>query len=111
MRGISGCWASGTISVDFVPCDLIVPNVFSPNGDGVNDAVVLDAPWGGTLTFQVFNRWGQRVHIGSAAHVEWNGRSSFSGELVPEGTYFYTLDVDSYTGERRSQQGTLQLLR
>ncbi|MBK8948773.1 MAG: gliding motility-associated C-terminal domain-containing protein [Flavobacteriales bacterium] len=109
--GADGCWASGTISVDFVPCDLIVPNVFSPNGDGVNDAVVLDAPWGGTLTFQVFNRWGQRVHVGSAAHVEWNGRSSFSGELVPEGTYFYTLDVDSYTGERRSQQGTLQLLR
>ena len=109
--GADGCWASGTISVDFVPCDLIVPNVFSPNGDGVNDAVVLDAPWGGTLTFQVFNRWGQRVHVGSAAHVEWNGRSSFSGELVPEGTYFYTLDVDSYTGERRSQRGTLQVLR
>ncbi len=109
--GSDGCRTSGSVQVNFDLCDLIVPNVFSPNGDGINDAVVLDAPWGGTLTFQVFNRWGQRVYVGSAAHVEWNGRSGFSGEPVPEGTYFYLLEVAGFTGERRDLQGTMQLLR
>ncbi|MBV6404367.1 MAG: gliding motility-associated C-terminal domain-containing protein [Flavobacteriales bacterium] len=109
--GPDGCTVSGTMVVRFDPCDLVVPNVFSPNGDGVNDAVVLDAPWGGTLTLQVFNRWGQRLYVASAPHVAWNGRSGLSGEPVPEGTYFYILELVTFTGERRSVHGTIQLLR
>ncbi len=106
-----GCSVSGTVTVRFEPCDLEVPNVFSPNGDGANDAVVLDAPYGGTLELQVFNRWGQRLYLGSGSHVEWNGRSGLSGELVPEGTYFYTLELQTFTGVGRTLRGTFQLLR
>ncbi|MCB9171063.1 MAG: gliding motility-associated C-terminal domain-containing protein [Flavobacteriales bacterium] len=106
-----GCMASGSVQVTFGPCELIVPNVFSPNGDGNNDIIALDAPDGATLHLSIFNRWGERVLDRSAVHVDWDGRSGMSGERLVEGTYFYTLDMIGADGEVRSQTGTILLLR
>jgi gliding motility-associated-like protein len=73
------------------PNDLIVPNGFSPNGDGANDFLEIEA----ILLFpnnelQIFNRWGSKVFEAQGYRNEWDG--SFNGNPVPDGTYFYTLD-------------------
>jgi gliding motility-associated-like protein len=83
--------------------DLIgpLPNVFSPNGDGVNDAFLRlgseQAARCGELA--VMNRWGQVLQSGQSEGAIWNGKNT-NGEPVPDGVYFYiiTTGVQQYSG-------------
>ncbi len=80
-----------------VPTEIVVPNVFSPNGDGQNDALV----FGGVqfypnTSLQVLNRWGKEVYSSSNYKNTWKPSKD-----IPEGTYFYILKMKSgkeYTG-------------
>lgn len=90
--------------------DILVPNVFSPNGDGQNDVW---GPVGGglvSLDAQVFNRWGQLVASLSAPGQVWNGRTG-AGEEVPDGTYWYVLEAQGADGRRYELTGSITLLR
>lgn len=83
------------------PCDLIVPSGFSPNGDGINDVfeiVGISAFPDNKVT--IFNRWGNLVYEANGYNntsVVWDGQNT--GALpngtgpVPEGTYFYVIDL------------------
>ena len=94
----------------FELCELIIPNIFSPNGDGSNDAVDLTAPAGWSIGMRIFNRWGQRVAELDGAHVVWNGRHGTTGEPVADGTYFYTFEMTHPTVEIVSRSGTIQVV-
>ena len=89
--------------LDPTSCD-IVPNGFSPNGDGVNDELVIPAlaqyP---NFSMNVYDRWGNAVYEydnnGRAQPIWWDGFSTGSmtinkGEKVPVGTYFYTIEFN-----------------
>lgn len=92
---------------------LDIPNVITPNGDGVNDVFELilsvDPMWVDNLEFRVVNRWGNSVYESNQL-PSWNGKSG-SGD-VPEGVYFYTL---KYTDTRNEQvyenQGFVTVVR
>ena len=87
--------------LDITSCT-IVPNGFSPNGDGANDTLIIPAlsqyP---NFEMQVFNRWGNKVYEykrnGDASPDWWDGTTTTGtvvlnkGELLPTGTYFYTI--------------------
>jgi len=86
--------------LDLTPCDL-VPNGFSPNGDGVNDILVVPAlskfP---NFTMEIYDRWGNIVYDysnnGRARPLWWDGYSRGrltidKKETVPVGTYFYII--------------------
>jgi gliding motility-associated-like protein len=83
-----------------------VPEAFSPNGDGVNDwLVITNIDSYPNNTFTVFNRWGNKVYETSPYRNLWDGTSQFGavyGETLPEGTYYYVLDLgngsDAFTG-------------
>lgn len=95
---VDGCPGdAATIAVSVEECGLVIPNVFSPNGDGVNDAFVLESPTGAPLELVVHNRWGQVVFTQRAALVRWNG-SHRSGERVSEGVYYYVLTLEGAGG-------------
>ncbi|MBP6390334.1 MAG: gliding motility-associated C-terminal domain-containing protein [Flavobacteriales bacterium] len=108
--GPDGCLVAGTMQVVFELCELIIPNIFSPNGDGSNDAVDLTAPAGWSIGMRIFNRWGQRVAELDGAHVVWNGRHGTTGEPVADGTYFYTFEMTHPTVEMVSKSGTIQVV-
>jgi len=75
-------------------CDIttFVPQGFSPNGDGVNDFfVIADISEFPKASLQVYNRWGGLVFESSKYDNRWNG--TYKGEDVPQGTYFYLLDL------------------
>jgi gliding motility-associated-like protein len=89
--------------LDFTPCDL-VPDGFSPNGDGVNDTLIIPAlaqfP---NFRMEVYDRWGNAVYEydnnGRAQPLWWDGFSTGSrtinkGERVPVGTYFYVIEFN-----------------
>ncbi|MFL5753979.1 MAG: ice-binding family protein [Bacteroidia bacterium] len=85
-------------SVETWPTDFNIPEGFSPNGDGINDEFVIRGisafP---DNTFQIFNRWGNKVFYAQPYQNIWDGKSSgglsIGGNQLPVGTYFYILDL------------------
>lgn len=81
-----------TIQIAVRDCDVIPPNVFTPNGDGTNDVLVffgLENFPGSQLL--VYNRWGGKMYESSDYHNDWNA----SG--VSDGTYYYVLTLPDGT--------------
>lgn len=88
-----------------------IPNVFSPNGDGVND--VFRIPFvshDAIFNLVIYNRWGEVLFESEASKIYWDGRVMNSGSLVPEGTYYYTLKAVSQVSDY-STTGHVTLLR
>lgn len=84
------CSASDTLTVRVVR-PLVIPNIFTPNGDGVNDAwVITHLSDYAAATVQVFSRYGSRVWQQSGARP-WDG--TWQGRPVPSGTYYYIIDL------------------
>lgn len=87
--------ATATVTVNS-GCEIGIPNVFSPNGDGENDRFVIEGILGTTNTVRIFNRWGQMVFESN------NYRNTWAANDVSDGTYFYEVMVNSspepYTG-------------
>lgn len=81
--------AVGTESITVtIKCELVVPNVFTPNGDGTNETFVignLELYPGSTLI--VYNRWGRKVYESADYKNDWGGDGH------SEGVYYYILDV------------------
>lgn len=89
---------------------LEVPNVFSPNGDHVNDQYQLRTENIASLSMSIYNRWGEKVGELRSVRDAWDARS-FAGEPVPEGTYFYTLEASGTDGVKYDRSGSITLLR
>ena len=69
-------------------------NVFSPNGDGINDLFYagLDGEFIGCAGLVIFNRSGQKVYESNISQQGWDGRT-MDGKRAPEGTYFYIIKI------------------
>lgn len=82
---------SKTVHIIFnPPCEAVMPNGFSPNQDGINDALKVLGEYE-KIDLKVFNRWGEIIFRGLSMNDKWDG--TFRGEAVPEGIYPYILDV------------------
>ncbi|GGG54151.1 hypothetical protein GCM10011414_24880 [Croceivirga lutea] len=96
---------TGVIS-DCVTCGTIC-NIYSPNGDGVNDVLILnchqDYP---NSLLQIYDQYGNSVFEMRAYNSTWDGTGQ-NGDL-PKGTYFYILDLGDGTAVRK---GWLQIIR
>ncbi len=101
---------SAFTSITVVTCDGVVPNVFTPNADGVNDYFLIEGSPGVTYYFKVYNRWGQLVF--STPRVEairWDGRDD-GNDMLPDGVYYYELIRITF-GRSRTSTGYIQLSR
>ena len=85
----------------------VVPNVFTPNNDGVNDVFKIEN-LSGSWELMIFDRWGSLIYATQQAQgASWNG-VNLQGIEADTGVYFFTLK-DSKSGQ--SFNGSLQLLR
>jgi gliding motility-associated-like protein len=89
----------------------IIPNVFTPNGDGMNDKLVfVGIDENATFSLQIFNRWGIKVFETEDPLDYWNGKNG--GSAVSSGTYFYILTyTDVCSDEEKIEKGTVTLLK
>ena len=83
------------------------PNVFTPNGDGVNDLIDFSKYIAcAAYEFEIVDRWGLSILKSSnAKQTYWDGRTT-SGEEVSAGTYFFYLKTSKQT-----YKGTISLFR
>lgn len=101
----------GAASIDYgsaLPPQPVLPNGFTPNGDGINDLYTIDIALE-MAEFQVVNRWGQLIYESNEKPVSWDGRTA-SGEAAEEGVYFYHAVVKGCAKEDRLS-GFISLMR
>ena len=99
----SGCtYSLKNVRIPDNPTECLhVPNVFTPNGDGINDTWEISniRMYPDAKVF-VFNRWGQKLYEGDGTSEYWNGE--YRGKLVPAGTYFFVVNIgegyNTYSG-------------
>lgn len=87
---------------------LIIPNVFTPDGDGIND--VWHVKNSGMIEYNltIFNRWGILLFETSSPQVKWDGYTN-AGEKASSGVYYYVLKSKSGTQEYE-KKGTVQVM-
>lgn len=84
-----------------------VPNVFSPNDDGINDLFMVNSNGIDDITLEIFNRWGSPVYKHTSKTAFWDGYSN-NGKPCQPGVYFYII----YSSNGQDQQeGSLHLYR
>lgn len=92
-----------------------LPNVFTPNGDGVNDVLKpLKNQYITNFSITVVNRWGVEVFKSSSPDFEWNGRIYNRGKDCPDGAYFYMAEFTARAeGQtfKKVQSGSITILR
>ncbi|MBN1131474.1 MAG: gliding motility-associated C-terminal domain-containing protein [Bacteroidales bacterium] len=75
----------------------VLPNVFSPNNDGINDLYIpLRTAYVERVHMKIFNRWGLLVFETEDPDINWDGKISGTGNLVSSGVYYYICDVYEY---------------
>ena len=100
-----------TINTVTTEINTLIPNAISPNGDGKNDVWKLEFlqllyP---NAYVEVYNEWGQRLFESTGYAEPWDG--TFNGEKVPDGTYFYIIDLDINDDQAEIYKGTILVLK
>jgi gliding motility-associated-like protein len=113
MKDTMGCFeGEGFFNIEIRPVSSIdVPEIFTPNGDGINDIVFVEG-WGlkRLLYFKIYNRWGELIFESSNITIGWDG--TFNG--VPQGTeaFAYTAAVETYIDDKPlEKKGFIKLVR
>ena len=110
-----------TVRVTVKDCNPIseIPNVFTPNGDGINDTFNFNIVGASDVSFTIYNRWGLSLTpalsegegvVPSQRVVRWDGHTT-SGEACSEGVYFYTLSYKLANGDVITKKGFITLMR
>ncbi|HYG51146.1 MAG TPA: gliding motility-associated C-terminal domain-containing protein [Flavobacteriales bacterium] len=109
----SECADSDTIEVTLLPDPkIIIPNVFTPNGDGTNDEFEIQGMFVENYTIHVFNRWGQLLFTTTSLNDFWDGKDP-GGTPVAEGVYMYTCTYDNPCEDpiQQTRHGVVQIFR
>jgi gliding motility-associated-like protein len=99
------------ITVFVEDCSPHIPNVFTPNGDGSNDAFIIFMPYATDLRIEIYDRWGVLVHEWTGLNGSWDGTYMMNGKPVPDGVYYYILDISDLNHSWTSLSGFIQLIR
>jgi mucin-2 len=105
------------VTVDLTVCDdILIPDGYSPNNDGINDTFEIEnlATIYPNFKLEVYNRYGNLIYTGNRNTPNWDGTTTVSGlnlgnNILPNGVYFYILYFND--GVRKPVQGRVYLNR
>ncbi len=104
-----GCEATASISIEvFREPIVIIPNAFSPNGDGLNDSFFPITNFAQEVEFYVYDRWGKLLYTGSSLEDKWDG--TYKGELVTLNVYVYYARVLFTNGQENFYKGNVTVV-
>ena len=101
----NGC----SISKD-VPTTIIIPNIFTPNADNINDTFLIKGIYLNNFSCKIFDRWGGLIYQWNNINSGWNGKDR-NGTAALDGTYFYSVSYTDNTGKSITKNGFFQLLK
>lgn len=100
------CFRLDTFELKACSTTLFAPNAFTPNGDGLNDIFTLTGKQVYLFHLEVINKWGELVFKSNSLDVGW------SGENVPNDTYFFIATYQNHDGTKQFvKKGLVNLLR
>ncbi len=107
-----------TFSLQIIVYDSLmvqIPNVFTPNNDGVNDVFSIKLESVKEISVSIFNRWGNviteynnTINVSPATINLWDGRTT-SGVKVSDGVYFYIIELTDRQQKKYKYNGTIQV--
>lgn len=122
-NNIPTCADTATFTIVVLPQDtagVFIPNVFSPNGDGINDLFEVKIKNASVEVFEIYDRWGVQIiksgelKITNGGIINWSGRTT-SGIECSDGTYFYIIKIkldEKYNKEGiKEYKGFVTLMR
>lgn len=91
---------------------LIIPEAFTPNGDGINESFTVESRANLDYAAQIFNRWGGLMHKTEGKLIVgenqiWDGKRN--NQKVPTATYYYVIEINANTETDNFVQPILEL--
>ncbi|MES2589945.1 MAG: choice-of-anchor L domain-containing protein [Bacteroidota bacterium] len=105
------CIDSTSLTFTILPKPTVfLPNIYTPNGDNINDEFTLAPTYFAKFSYTILNRWGNVMFEGTEATPNWSGFVQ-NGNLAEEGTYFYFYSGTGINGDEMSGEGIFQIVR
>lgn len=106
---VGGCLGSDSALIRIIyPNNFFIPNAFTPNNDGNNDNFYVQMQSGVEIvSFQIFNRFGEKVHDGK---YPWDG--NYRGKPAPPEVYTYVIKLNLFGNDKALfRKGSIMLIR
>lgn len=106
----NGCSGTDSVKIIVKPIcgEVMVPTIFSPNGDNHNDFECVIGNCIVELEFSIYNRWGERVFFTDDQTICWDG--TFKGKKVNSGTFVYKVYARIYDGSTFTENGNITVV-
>ncbi len=102
-----GCSVVQPVNVNIDDADILPANIFSPNGDGINDSWLIPLiEYYPEATIEIFTRNGQSIYRSKGYTRVWDGRSN-DGKIVPVGVYYYLIKQNA---KQKPVSGTVTVI-
>jgi gliding motility-associated-like protein len=86
-------YIEGLLTITPLPLPIVIPNTFTPNGDGINDFWNISGlAFYNNVNVSIYNRWGVLLYYSAGYSKPWDG--TFKSSKLPVGTYYYVILVD-----------------
>jgi gliding motility-associated-like protein len=108
--------ADGRVSTDSVKVkvtgnsSILIPNSFSPNGDGKEDLFAFNSQFIANMEVIIFDKKGRTIYKCNGINCKWDGKNQ-QGKLSQEGIYYYIINAEGTDGKKYDQKGSIQLIR
>lgn len=88
---------------------IYVPNAITPNGDGVNDVLLVYGTAISSVRLIIYSQWGTQLFLSTDLKKGWDG--THNGQKMPAGLYTYSLEAVMQDGSRINKGGTFSVIR
>jgi large repetitive protein len=105
-----GCFDTTNVCIEITNSYYFIPNVFTPNADGVNDVFMITSEGMKSLHCEIYDRWGVKVYEWDGPTGYWDGKTN-GGDIASDGVYYYTLYMSDYADEVYNLNGFVHLLK
>jgi gliding motility-associated-like protein len=105
-----GCIDTASVCVEINDVYYSIPNVFTPDGDGVNEGFVITNMGMKSLRCKIYDRWGVLVYEWDGTAGYWNGQTK-GGKDAVDGVYYYTVFMQDFQDKTYDESGFVQLIR
>ena len=113
VQSVFGCKSSSASPVNvLIPCEASIwlPDIFTPNGDGINDILMPVLPGIKKFRcFKIYNRWGQLIFESREKSKGWDG--TYLGKAQPIETYVWQIEGEDIAGKVYTKSGLFSLIR